>query len=118
MFTVDGLPVVSPFSVSWMWLTVVLLRVGGPWSKWTLSSLEMVFSVIYPYGCSSYLHTNDVCLEKENLFPCKGIPRCSNHLLLRFKTWGSPASTVENILHLEKSMSLLPRVTLKAMIRG
>ena len=34
----------------------------------------MIFSVIYPYGGSSYFHTNDVCLEKGNLFPCKGIP--------------------------------------------
>ena len=74
MFTADGLPVVSPFSVLWMWLTVVLLKVGGPWRKWTLSSLEMVFSVICPYGDSSYFHTNGVCQEKENPFPCKGIP--------------------------------------------
>ena len=36
--------------------------------------MEMVFSVICPYGDSSYFHTNGVCLEKENLFPCKGSP--------------------------------------------
>ena len=38
MFTADGLPVVSPLSVLWVWLTVVLLKVGGPGRKWTLSS--------------------------------------------------------------------------------
>lgn len=56
----------------------------------------MVFSVILcPYGGSSYFHTNDVGLGKENWFPSKVIPWCFSHPLMGIPYMGKPCLKYE-----------------------